>query len=375
MLALSATLLGRADDGHAFPEAGKVYTIHRYSKANGYIYEQGNKLYVANSDNTKKQYWEFIPTESANRYYVRNVSSGHYMQSTRTPGLSVQISTGTEPVEYEVKACTAENAQKGYYYLCSTDQSISTASDGTLGLNFAEGQGHVVAFHITSTRPNSYWEIVESTYDYVKPEPPVHTPLAQRLGIYYLPCGTPATAWLKQLQATGKEGGAGINYEAAGRPGSAFQLLRNQQVDVEAGGTLHLAYQAQGLGDVTTVTVYFDWNADGLFEAKHEFFGEATAQADIDVPAHAATGRLRMRWRLDSGDMDEADDEIVGIIYDCYLHVSQAVPDVPEGIAPIGDGKTVCPEKTSPAYDLNGIRVNPDTAKGIIIQQGKKTIR
>ena len=47
MLALSATLLGRADDGHAFPEAGKVYTIHRYSKANGYIYEQGNKLYVA----------------------------------------------------------------------------------------------------------------------------------------------------------------------------------------------------------------------------------------------------------------------------------------------------------------------------------------
>ena len=55
--------------------------------------------------------------------------------------------------------------------------------------------------------------------------------------------------------------------------------------------------------------------------------------------------------------------------------MSQAVPDVPEGIAPIGDGKTVCPEKTSPAYDLNGIRINPDTAKGIIIQQGKKTIR
>ena len=68
MLALSATLLGRADDGHAFPEAGKVYTIHRYSKANGYIYEQGNKLYVDNNENPKKQYWEYITTESANRY-------------------------------------------------------------------------------------------------------------------------------------------------------------------------------------------------------------------------------------------------------------------------------------------------------------------
>ena len=82
-----------------------------------------------------------------------------------------------------------------------------------------------------------------------------------------------------------------------------------------------------------------------------------------------------MRGRLDSGDVDEAEDDIVGIIYDCYLHVSQAVPDVPEGIAPIGDGKTVCPEKTSPAYDLYGIRINPDTPKGIITQQGKKTIR
>lgn len=36
-----------ADDGHTFPEKGKVYVIHRNNDNNSYIYENGSALNTA----------------------------------------------------------------------------------------------------------------------------------------------------------------------------------------------------------------------------------------------------------------------------------------------------------------------------------------
>lgn len=41
-----------ADDGHTFPEKGKVYVIHRNNDSNSYIYENGSTLNTAPKTNT-----------------------------------------------------------------------------------------------------------------------------------------------------------------------------------------------------------------------------------------------------------------------------------------------------------------------------------
>ena len=79
----------------------------------------------------KKQYWTFVPTDKPNCYYIQNVTSKKYMQSTHV-GENTQVKTGSEPVEYKVMK--GENgAPANYYYMCSTDQNVSNAQDGTLG--------------------------------------------------------------------------------------------------------------------------------------------------------------------------------------------------------------------------------------------------
>lgn len=64
-----------ADGVGTFPEKGKTYLIHRFNNENSYIYENGASLLASPKTNTQKQYWQFIPTEKENRYYIQNVTS------------------------------------------------------------------------------------------------------------------------------------------------------------------------------------------------------------------------------------------------------------------------------------------------------------
>lgn len=172
--------------------------------------------------NTNKQYWQFVPTEKANCYYIQNVTSKRYVQSSKTPGESKQIKVGNTPVEFEIKPNTNDGAGafKGYYYLCSTDQTIDNTVDGTLGLNYASTQGQVVAFHIRYNRGNSYWDIQESAYDYEAPAPIERSEYCKSLGIYVLPCGDKGAAYLKSLSITGENGNVtnALNYTASAQP-------------------------------------------------------------------------------------------------------------------------------------------------------------
>lgn len=224
-----------ADDGHTFPEKGKVYVIHRYNDSNSYIYENGSALKTAPKTNTNKQYWQFVPTEKANCYYIQNVTSKRYVQSSNTKE-SQQIKVGNTPVEFEIKQNTTEGAApKGYYYMCSTDQTIDNTKDGTLGLNYAGGQGQVVAYHIRYNRGNSYWDIQESAYDYEAPAPIERSEYCKRLGIYVLPCGDKGVAYLKSLSITGDNGNVtnALNYTASAQPGNYYNMVRTNSAEVD----------------------------------------------------------------------------------------------------------------------------------------------
>lgn len=365
-----------ADDGHTFPEKGKVYVIHRNNDSNSYIYENGNALFAAPKTNTNKQYWQFVPTEKANCYYIQNVTSKRYVQSSKTPGESKQIKVGNTPVEFEIKPNTNGDF-KGYYYLCSTDQTIDNTKDGTLGLNYASAQGQVVAYHIRYNRGNSYWDIQESAYDYEAPAPIERSEYCKRLGVYILPCGNKGAAYLKSLSITGENGNVtnALNYTASAQPGSYYNMVRTDSAEVIKGKTFNLKYEAEGMTPDYTVTAYFDWDKDGVFESEHEFLNNKSGSAEITVPAEAAEGksRMRMRIRVNDNGLDDADDDVNGATYDFQIFVTNdpTVTKVNDIVANNGTNATA----SSAAYGIDGRRVNPKTHKGAYIQNRQKKIK
>lgn len=368
-----------ADDGHTFPEKGKVYVIHRNNDTNSYIYEDGNALFAAPKTNTNKQYWQFVPTEKANCYYIQNVTSKRYVQSSKTPGVSQQIKVGNTPVEFEIKPNTNDGAGalKGYYYMCSTDQTIDNTKDGTLGLNYASGQdqGKVVAYHIRYNRGNSYWDIQESAYDYEAPAPIERSEYSKRLGIYILPCGDKGAAYLKSLSITGENGNVtnALNYTASAQPGNYYNMVRTDSAEVTKGKTFNLKYEAEGMTSDYTVTAYFDWDKDGVFESKQEFLSDKSGSAEITVPAEAAEGKSRMRIRVNDNGLDGADDDVNGATYDFQIFVTNdpTVTKVNDIVANNGTDATA----SSAAYGIDGRRVNPKTHKGAYVQNRQKKIK
>lgn len=363
-----------ADDGHTFPEKGKVYVIHRNNDTNSYIYENGSALNAAPKTNTNKQYWQFVPTEKANCYYIQNVTSKRYVQSSKTPGESKQIKVGNTPVEFEIKPNTNGDF-KGYYYLCSTDQTIDNTKDGTLGLNYASAQGQVVAFHIRYNRGNSYWDIQESAYDYEAPAPIERSEYCKRLGIYVLPCGDKGAAYLKSLSITGEKGNVtnALNYTASAQPGNYYNMVRTDSAEVIKGKTFILKYEAEGMTSDYTVTAYFDWDKDGVFESKQEFFNNKSGSEEITVPAEAAEGKSRIRIRVNDNGLDGADDDVNGATYDFQIFVTNdpTVTKVNDIVANNGTDATA----SSAAYGIDGRRVNPKTHKGAYVQNRQKKIK
>lgn len=374
-LALALPATAWADDGHAFPEEGKIYVINRFNTEAAYMYEENGGLCTSVKDNTHKQYWQFIPTENANCYYIQNVTSKRYVQSTDIT-LSSQVAMGADPVEFEVKQNNESGTTAGYYYMASTDQAtISVTDDVTKGLNYASAYSQVVAYWIKTGRGNSYWVLTETEYDYVAPAPVEveRTPLAERLGIYYIPCGSKSTAWLSGLTVTGDSESVTnpLHYSAAAQPAYCYNPVRSVSAAVVTGKTFTLSFTAQGIDGTQTIIAHFDWDRDGKFEARKEFESNATGTAEITIPEGTPEGKARMRFRIGDGDLNGADDEVSGQAYDFMIYVTGPTP--PTGIA-----RTAAdPERdpTAIAYSVEGKQVRLDTHRGVYIQNGKKAIK
>lgn len=356
-----------AEETDDFPVAGKVYTINRFGNENAYIYENGNVLVHGPKISTQKQYWQFIPTGTPHRYYVQNVTSKRYMQSTALQE-NTQIQTGRTPVEYEIVQNKTDNANKGYWYLCSTDQTIDPENDGTKGLNYQDFSGKVVAYHIRWNRGNSYWDIRETNYDYEAPEPVTSTPLAKRLGVYNLPCGVRGTAWLASCKISGEGVENGLNYTAPVQPSDYYHLERRDTGVVILGKTFTVDFTTAGNTDGYALHCYFDWDGDGVFEAREDNFNPTSGTIEVNVPKEAVKHLGRMRVRLTENGLEDAEDDVSGHTYDFRLEVKA---DIVQGIA-----ETVYEEKkaTPISYSLEGKPVSPENYKSVYIREGRKKI-
>ncbi len=323
LIALTALPLAAQSDN---PEEGKVYLINRNTNTNAYIYEAGGGLVAGPADKVQKQYWRFIPTSTAHHYYIQNVTSGRYIQSTALPaqgGTTQQITTGINPVELEVKANTTTSFT-GYYYICSIDQTINTQADNTLGLNYEAHSGKVVAYSVRYNRGNSYWEFHETTYDYEAPEPVVRSHYSRQLGVYNLPCGSLGTAYLTAFKIEGEAVADEVNYIATTRPTSSYNLLRNDRTMLIPGATANLSYTANSMDGNYEVLAYFDWNGDGIFETMQSLGTNASGSLAFTVPDTAKLGNAHLRIRLTDNGEEDAEESVHGFVYELMTTITQA---------------------------------------------------
>lgn len=145
----------------------KVYNLKWKNNTSSYITEEADgSLVIAPYDVTRRQFWEFIPTEKDNCYYLRNTATGRYIGSCNmTPSSASKVTTSETPVEYYVGATSATSGEiKGCFYLSSTDcADYDNEAAGPRALNKDGASSSIITWQAGTSRVGSYWTLYETT--------------------------------------------------------------------------------------------------------------------------------------------------------------------------------------------------------------------
>ena len=303
--------------------ADKYYTIHRNGETTSYIYQNGTTMsHGALQQNNPAYIWQLIPTGEADVYYIRNVGTEQYIQ-TSVITLSALVDMGDEPVPYLVSHGANTS---GHYFLASNDQTIDYTTDSTLGLN--KGANGVVAYYIKTGRGNSYWEIEETSYNPDDPstgdgQATEDDDISPNVGAYRLPCGTyNAKTYLSQLDIEGLGVLGELHYKSAA-PGKRHVIYTGQRIVVARGGEVNLKATLEGYTTAgLDVTVYADFDGDAHFEqtlslgAKKELTGKLTVPAPSASSPQAQPVMGRIRIRVDKSGSVGPNADVYGVCYD-----------------------------------------------------------
>lgn len=314
---------------HTF-SADKVYYIQWKNTGANYITENRDKsLVVADKKTSKYQFWRLIPVEGKSHcYHVQNVVTERYLGSCNmNPSSSSRVSTSETAVEYYIGATAGSGEIAGCHYFSSTDcADYSNESAGPRALNKDGASSYIITWQAGTSRPGSYWKIVETTDEYQAPEPPVHGNYSKALTVYFRPCGMVSNTYLTAATVNGVDP---IAYTDTAKPGSFHVPFSKDHGAVIRGSQFNLSITLNSTDDADLkANAYFDWDADGLFEAVQAIALDGTAgAATVTVPEDAVSGDTRMRIRLNSNGLDNADDDVEGFVYDFPFAVVDATTE------------------------------------------------
>ena len=141
--------------------------------------------------------------------------------------------------------------------------------------------------------------------------------------------------YISELSLTGEGAYKPLNYpitSASGKesavPTEWFSLYVRDKAEVLPGKALALAITMNKTPEAGfEAFAYFDWNRDGIFETVTTLDVALTMSATIPVPADAKEGKTRMRIRITDNGLTDAEDEVVGQIFDAILTVLPADKD------------------------------------------------
>ncbi|MBR5634490.1 MAG: Ig-like domain-containing protein [Prevotella sp.] len=311
---------------HEF-SGSKYYTIHKFGNNNTYMHDLGSEIGTSAKSSQNKCWWLLIPTTNDDCYYIMNAASGKYIQSPKDLLQNVPVAMGDTPVEFQIKKDETTGATtNGYYYIASTDQTISYVGDVTKGLNYSSANSRVVSWWIKTGRVNSYWEIVEEENGYTPPAGP--SSFTRSAQIYSIPCGEKGSAYLSKADFEGADVLSELHFSATAKPASHAFLYTEQKASVKQGGTLPVSITVAG-GSARTFA-YTDWNKDGAFEASQEITG---GTVNLAVPTDAKLGQYRVRIRVLNGVAD-AEAQATGFSYDFFVNVVSSEAEIEWSVKP-----------------------------------------
>ena len=136
-------------------EDGQYYTIANCKDVNLYVKDTGvDVIQMGGFDDAC--YWQFIATSNAGCYYLKNKKTGRYAQQCSTT-TEVNVTMGTDPVEYRVKECSVEGTDM--FGITSTNESNTEFTSGCVGWNW-KGDNTVQTFAAAAgTNHRSFWKL------------------------------------------------------------------------------------------------------------------------------------------------------------------------------------------------------------------------
>lgn len=308
------------------------------------------------AESNKGSFWQIEATDEA--YELRPftpsaaIGSPEALYSVLTPtGSALTQTAGSAPV---IDGRTEADNQHWYF----VGESNAT---GYLIVNAATGETVNTAGAATATR----WSVLEAdptagTY-YFRPTATKDTEgtaltvgtdslftfrtareaFARSAQIYDLPCGTLGSTYLTKASVTGdgvvtpmyyptpKLVSKVITYPSASKPSTAYVLYTTSKATVVAGTrcSLSLTFNTTP-SSAALLGVYADWDRDGVFETAQ--FTEKPGKGvtmEVSVPTTAREGKTRLRVRLTTNGLTDAEDEVTGEVADFMLNVVAAAPE------------------------------------------------
>ncbi|MDE7335147.1 MAG: hypothetical protein K2N10_02390, partial [Muribaculaceae bacterium] len=150
----------------------KFYTIKWKNNTQSYMTAMGDgSIQIGSYSINNSVFWEFIPTEKENCYYIRNTANGLYIGSCNmTPSSNSRVHLSAEPVEYYVHLSAATSGDnRGCYWMSSTDcANYSDETKSPRALNKDGASSYVITWTASVANIGSYWTLTETDNLYEK---------------------------------------------------------------------------------------------------------------------------------------------------------------------------------------------------------------
>lgn len=148
------------------PGDGKCYVIKWKNNTSSYMAEMGDGgIEIVNYSVSSKIFWELVPTDNEDCYYVRNMASGNYIGSCNmTPSSASKVKMSATPVEYYIHRSAATSGENsGCSWMSSTDcAGYNTESSGARCLNKDGASSSIITWTTGTGNVGSYWTLTES---------------------------------------------------------------------------------------------------------------------------------------------------------------------------------------------------------------------
>lgn len=418
------------------PTDAKIYKISWQTAGNIFITQTSGRALQALSPSTKNMmFWEFIPTEHENCYYIRNTASGLFIGSCNLePSSESKIHVGDTPVEYYIgKTTSTDSKNVNCYWMSSTDCTGYNQENGARALNKDGASSSVITWTNGVTKFGSYWTLTECTDDY-EPQPftpsdeigkplaayhiidaqgrsysadgnwesvneteahrwyfvgtgnadggyqivsvkghnavndaakhtiaaatesdvyqmyqffngetalslggvdafrivPARSDFALKNQIYNMPCGSLGDVFVTKVSIgddfhypMATVNNKNLTYPSASKPGNKYVILSKDAALIETGveNPMNVTLNKVPAANVT-VTLFIDWDKDGVFEHSQVLTPAKEMTTTISVPEGVEPGISRARLRINDNGMEGPEDDVHGEVLDLRLQIA-----------------------------------------------------